>query len=136
MPGFANEDELFKYVGAIFEKGFADDELGPKMASTAMVFETRCSEPDASIIIDMEGKKVYKGSDADRPASDATLIMTTETANAYWQGKVNLPFAMARNKVTVEGNVAKLLSLSPLAKKLFPQYVEILEADGRHDLVV
>ncbi|ALL79745.1 sterol carrier protein (plasmid) [Pseudonocardia sp. EC080610-09] len=136
MPGFADEDELYKYVGAIFERGFADDELGPKMAATAMVFETRCTEPEASIVVDMAGKKVHRGGDAGRPTPDAALLMTTETANAYWQGKVNLPFAMARNKIKVEGDVAKLLSLSPLAKKLFPQYVEILEADDRSDLLL
>jgi hypothetical protein len=43
---------------------------------------------------------------------------------------------MARNKIKVEGNVAKLLTLAPLAKKLYPQYVDSLRADGRDDLVV
>lgn len=135
MPGFANEDELFKYVGGIFEKGFADPELGEKMASTGMVFETRCTEPVSSVVVDLANHKVYKGGEGG-PTPDAALIMSTETANAYWQGKVNLPFAMARNKIKVEGNVAKLLALSPLGKKLFPVYVEALKADGREDLLV
>lgn len=135
MPGFANEDELYRYIGGIFEKGFTDPELGPKMEATNMVFESRCTEPDSSLIIDMVNRKVHKGTEG-APAPDAVLTMTTETANAYWQGKVNLPFAMARGKVTVEGNVAKLLALSPLGKKLYPQYVDLLKADGRDDLVV
>ena len=135
MPGFANEDELFRYVGGIFEKAFADPELGPKMQATGMVFETRCTEPDSSLVIDMRDSKVYR-SDESGPTPDAALIMSTETANAYWQGKGNLPFAMARNKIKVEGNVARLLTLSPLAKKLHPQYVESLKADGREDLLV
>ncbi|WP_433799856.1 SCP2 sterol-binding domain-containing protein [Actinomycetospora sp. CA-084318] len=137
MPGFADENELRTYVGGIFERAFADPELGPKMAATGMVFETRCSEPDSSLIIDMREGKVYAGGEATpAPAPDAALLMTTETANAYWQGKVNLPFAMARNKIKVEGNVAKLLALAPLAKKLHPQYIESLRADGRQDLLV
>ncbi|GAA2862076.1 SCP2 sterol-binding domain-containing protein [Pseudonocardia halophobica] len=135
MPGFANEDELYKYVGGIFEKAFADPELAPKMEATGMVFATRCTDPDSVVVIDMVNRKVYKGSEGG-PEPDASLIMSTETANAYWQGKVNLPFAMARNKVRVEGNVAKLLALSPLGKKLYPQYVETLKADGRDDLLV
>lgn len=134
MPSFANEDELYRYVGGIFEKGFADPELGPKMEATQMVFESRCTDPASSLIIDMTERKVYRGADGPKP--DAVLTMSTETANAYWQGKVNLPFAMARGKVKVEGNVAKLLSLSPLGKKLYPQYVDLLKADGRDDLVV
>lgn len=134
MPSFANEDELYRYVGGIFEKGFADPELGPKMEATQMVFESRCTDPASSLIIDMTERQVYRGADGPKP--DAVLTMSTETANAYWQGKVNLPFAMARGKVKVEGNVAKLLSLSPLGKKLYPQYVDLLKADGRDDLVV
>jgi putative sterol carrier protein len=134
MPGFANEDELYKYVGGIFEKGFADPELGPQMEATGIIFQMKCTDPESSLIIDMVDKKVHKG--AEGPEAHAALLMSTETSNAYWQGKVNLPFAMARGKVKVEGNVAKLLSLSPLGKKLFPAYVESLKADGRDDLVM
>lgn len=133
MPGFANEDELYRYTGGIFEKAFTDPELSPKMKATGLVFQVRCTEPDSAITIDMVNQTVTKG--ADGPA-DAALLMNTETSNAYWQGKVNLPFAMARGKVKVEGNVAKLLALSPLGKKLFPVYVEMLRADGRDDLIV
>ena len=53
-----------------------------------------------------------------------------------WQGKVNLPLAMAKSKIKVEGNVAKMLKVAPLSKKLFPQYIETLKADGRDDLLV
>jgi putative sterol carrier protein len=133
MPGFASEDELYRYTGGIFEKAFADPELSPKMKATGLVFQVRCTEPDSAITVDMVNQKVTKGADGD---ADAALIMSTETSNAYWQGKVNLPFAMARGKVKVEGNVAKLLALSPLGKKLFPVYVEMLKADGREDLIV
>ncbi len=38
------------------------------------------------------------------------MSMTTETANAYWQGKVNLTFAMAKGTVKVEGSVTRLCS--------------------------
>lgn len=133
MPGFASEDELYRYTGGIFEKAFADPELSPKMKATGLVFQVRCTEPDSAITVDMVNQTVTKGADGD---ADAALIMSTETSNAYWQGKVNLPFAMARGKVKVEGNVAKLLALSPLGKKLFPVYVEMLKADGREDLIV
>jgi putative sterol carrier protein len=134
MPGFANEDELYHYIGGIFEMGFADPELGPKMEATGIVFQMKCTEPDSSLIIDMKNRKVHQGTAGPQP--DATLFMSTETSNKYWQGKVGLPFAMARGKVKVEGNVAKLLALSPLGKKLFPRYIDMLKADGREDLIV
>jgi hypothetical protein len=64
------------------------------------------------------------------------MSMSTTTANAYWQGKVNLPFAMAKGTVKVEGSVTRLVQLAPLSKRLFPVYVERLRADGRDDLVL
>ena len=66
----------------------------------------------------------------------ATMRMSSEVGSAYWQGKVNLPLAMARGKIKVDGNVASLLKIAPLGKKLFPKYVETLKAAGREDLVV
>lgn len=136
MPGFADEDELYRYIGGIFETALADPELEPKLRATGLVLRQQCTEPDSALIIDLPGGKVWKGSDPGAPAPAATMTMATETANAYWQGKVNLTFAMAKKKVTVEGTVTKLLQLAPLSKRLFPVYVERLRADGREDLLV
>ena len=63
------------------------------------------------------------------------MTMTADTGNAYWQGKVNLPLAMAKSKIKVQGNVAALLKLAPLGKKLYPRYIATLQADGRDDLL-
>ena len=134
MPGFANEDELYRYIGGIFETAMADPALAPKLEATGLVLRMRCTEPDSALIIDLPGHAVHRGEDG--PDAHATMTMSTETANAYWQGKVNLTFAMARGKVKVDGTVTKLLQLAPLSKKLFPVYVERLRADGRDDLVV
>ena len=133
MPSYANEDELLRYTGGIFEKAFQDPELLPKIKEAALVFAVKCTEPDSAITVDFVKLQVSKGADG---TEDAALLMSTDTSNAYWQGKVNLPFAMARGKVKVEGNVAKLLTLSPLSKKLVPIYLEMLKEDGRDDLVV
>ncbi|GAA1078885.1 SCP2 sterol-binding domain-containing protein [Pseudonocardia alni] len=136
MPGFADEDELYRYIGGIFEAALADPELEPKLRGTGLVLRQQCTDPDSALIIDLPGAKVWKGSDAGAPEPQATMTMSTETANAYWQGTVNLTFAMAKGKVKVDGTVTKLLQLAPLSKRLFPTYVERLEADGREDLLI
>lgn len=136
MPGFGSEDELYRYIGGIFETALADPELAPKLEATGLVLRMQCTDPDSALIIDLPGHKVHKGADGSGPDAQATMIMSTETANAYWQGKVNLTFAMAKGKVKVEGTITKLLQLAPLSKRLFPGYVDQLKADGRDDLVV
>jgi len=134
MPAFAKPEEVYRYLGGIFETAFADPELAGKLAATGLVLKMVCTNPDSALVIDTPNGKVV--TDAFDHPSDATMTMDSEVANGYWQGKVNLAFAMARGKVTVAGPIAKLLRLTPLSKRLFPVYVERLRADGRDDLIV
>jgi putative sterol carrier protein len=93
------------------------------------------TDPEALVVIDMANKSVREGL-AGGPAPTATMSMTADTGNAYWQGKVNLPLAMAKKKIKVDRNVGSLLKLAPLGKKLYPRYIERLQSDGREDLLV
>lgn len=133
--GFKDSAEVTKYIGGIFETAFADPEIGPKLVETGLVIAFDFTEPNAVVVIDMAGQSIREGTAADGPAPMATMMMTADTGNAYWQGKVNLPLAMAKKKIKVDGNVASLLKLAPLGKKLYPVYVERLKADGRDDLL-
>lgn len=133
--GFANAAEVRTYIGGIFETAFDDPEVGPQLVDTGLVVAFDFTEPEALVVVDMANKAVHDGRDGDANPI-ATMSMTAETGNAYWQGKVNLPVAMAKKKIRVEGNVASLLKLAPLGKKLYPTYVERLQRDGRNDLIV
>jgi SCP-2 sterol transfer family len=132
--GFHDSAEVSKYIGGIFEAAFDDPEIGPKLVATGLVVAFEFTDPDAVVVIDMPNKAVSAGGDGG-PAPSATMAMTAETGNAYWQGKVNLPLAMAKKKVKVDGNVASLLKLAPLGKKLYPVYIQRLKDDGREDLL-
>lgn len=132
---FKDADEVRKYIGGIFESAFADPEIGPKLAATGVVLGFEFSDPEAYLVVDAPAKAVELGREHyDR--STATMRMSADTGNAYWQGKVNLPMAMARGKIKVGGNVASMLKLAPLGSKLYPAYVESLQRDGRADLLV
>jgi hypothetical protein len=133
--GFNNSEEVSKYIGGIFENAFDDPEIGPKLVDTGLVVAFDFSDPDAVVVVDMPNKIVTSGQ-AGGPSPVATMTMTANIGNAYWQGKVNLPMAMAKRKVTVDGNVASLLKLAPLGKKLYGGYIQRLKDDGREDLIV
>jgi hypothetical protein len=133
--GFNNSEEVNKYIGGIFENAFEDPEIGPKLVDTGLVVAFDFSDPAAVVVVDMANRMVTNGQ-AGGPAPSATMTMTADTGNAYWQGKVNLPLAMAKKKVKVDGNVASLLKLAPLGKKLYGSYIERLKEDGRDDLIV
>jgi putative sterol carrier protein len=131
---FKDADEVRHYIGSVFQAGFDDPEVGPKMQSTGIVVKFAFTDPDTDLVIDMGQKSIGGGAGMAEPI--ATMRMTSDVGSAYWQGKVNLPLAMARGKIKVDGNVASLLKLAPLGKKLFPKYVETLRAAGREDLIV
>lgn len=133
--GFANSAEVTNYIGGIFETAFEDDEIGPKLVDTGLVVAFDFTDPEALVVIDMADKSVREGL-AGGPAPTATMSMTADTGNAYWQGKVNLPLAMAKKTIKVDGNVGSLLKLAPLGKKLYACYIERLQSDGREDLLV
>ncbi len=130
---FSDSSEVVKYIGGIFEQAYLDPELEQKLKANDLVLQFNFTDPDTVIVIDFAAGEITQA-----PAADpgVTMTMSADTGNAYWQGKVNLPLAMAKSKIKVEGNVAKMLKVAPLSKKLFPQYVETLKADGRDDLVV
>lgn len=132
---FTSQDEVWRYIGGIFDIAFKDEEIGPKLADTGIVVRFVFTEPDSVLLIDMTTQQVHQGDVAGLHPS-ATMVMKCEIANAYFQGKVNLPFAMARGKIAVDGNVASLLKLAPLGKKLYPVYIENLRRDGREDLLL
>jgi putative sterol carrier protein len=131
---FSNAADVHKYIGGIFREAFGDDEIGPKLRTTGIVLQFSFSEPDAVVVVDTIRGTVSDGAEDVTPT--ALMSTSADTGNAYWQGKVNLPLAMARGRIKVEGNVAGLLKLAPLGKKLYPRYVGMLKRDGREDLIV
>jgi hypothetical protein len=130
---FTDADDLRRYVGGIFEQALEDPVLGPKLVATGVVLKVVTSEPDAVLVLDLSNKNIGLGSPDD--AADATMRMSSDVANRFWQGKVNMPVAMARGQVKVEGRIGALLKLVPSTKQLFPAYRTLLEKDGRADLL-
>jgi hypothetical protein len=133
--GFQDSAEVAKYIGGIFEAAFEDPEIGPKLVDTGLVVAFDFTDPDALIVVDMVNKTVRESLESG-PAPMSTMSMTADTGNGYWQGKVNLPMAMAKKTIKVNGNVASLLKLAPLGKKLYPRYIDRLKTEGRDDLIV
>lgn len=133
MTGFENEEDLRRYVGGIFETALGLPEIGPKLRGTGLVLRVTTFDPDAVLTIDLPNEKVGLGDL--RLTPDATMRMSSEDANLFWQGKVNLPLAMARKKIVVEGKMAPLLKLVPQTKPLFAIYLDLLKADNRSDLL-
>jgi hypothetical protein len=135
LATFADTPEAEKYIGGIFEAGFADPDVRQALARSGLVLRMNLSQPEAVITADLAAAQVHYG-DADAPAPNMTMTLDGETANRFWQGKVSIPLAVARKHITVSGALPKLIALLRHAKTMYAVYIQRLERDNRADLLV
>ncbi|MEI6791939.1 MAG: hypothetical protein WCK97_01745 [Actinomycetes bacterium] len=57
------------------------------------------------------------------------MTMSSEVANRYFQGKENVPVAIARRRIKAGGDVGSALALIPITKPVWGLYRSMLEAD-------
>ena len=136
MPYFKDADEVYRFIGKLFEDLAEDDELAPKFrkANTIVQYQYRAPESRITVkLIEGEDGQVDFGETVLEP--EVVMSMEADTAHKFWLGKVNVTVALARGQMKAKGPVAKILKLVPLTKPIFPRYRALLEQDGREDLL-
>lgn len=136
MPYFNDADEVYAYIGKLFEELSVDEELAPKFRQANTVVQYRYREPDSTItvkLIDGEEGQVDCGQTDLDP--EVVMSMPADIAHRFWLGQVNVTVALARGQMRAKGPVAKILKLVPLTKPVFPRYRAMLEQAGRDDLL-
>jgi hypothetical protein len=134
MGVFKDDADVYKYVGGVFERGTTDPVLAPKFAESGVILRVTYTDPASVITVDFPNGKVFTGAGVG-PVPNVELFMSGDNGNKFWLGKLNLPVAMAKGSVRAKGPVPKILKLVPAAKALFGPYRDMLETDGRTDLL-
>jgi putative sterol carrier protein len=136
LPYFKDADEVYSFIGKLFEDLAEDDELAPKFQKANTIVQYQYRNPESVITV-----KVKEGEDGQvdlgETEMDPEVVMTMEadTAHRFWLGNVNVTVALARGQMKAKGPVAKILKLVPLTKPIFPRYRKLLEEAGRQDLL-
>ena len=136
MPYFKDADEVYAFIGKLFEDLANDEELAPKFRKANTVVQYQYRNPESQITVDLlEGHdgRVDLGETDMEP--EVVMSMEADTAHRFWLGKVNVTVALARGQMKAKGPVAKILKLVPLVKPVFPRYKEMLEEAKRDDLL-
>jgi putative sterol carrier protein len=133
---FRDADEVYQYIGKLFQDLTEDEELAPKFRRANTVVQYQYRDPDSQITVklmeDEEGQ-VDLGDTTMEP--EVVMTMDADTAHKFWLGKVNVTVALARGQMKAKGPVAKILKLVPLVKPVFPRYRKMLEEADRPDLL-
>jgi hypothetical protein len=139
MGAYRSIEEFREVTDRTFALLRDDPQMGPALrdADAPQRFEFTDLELVANIRAGREGEPhlVWEWSDDVEWASKTEIAMTSEVANRYFQGKLNIPIALARRRVRIGGDLKLALTLVPITQPLAPRYREMLAADYPHLLV-
>ena len=136
MAYFKDADEVYAFIGKLFQDLADDEELAPKFRKANTIVQYAYRDPDSTITVELkeggDGRVDFGETDLD---PEVVMSMDADTAHRFWLGKVNVTVALARGQMKAKGPVAKILKLVPLVKPVFPKYRAMLEEAGREDLI-
>ena len=136
MAVFKDEQEVYQYIGKLFQDLTEDAELAPKFRRADTIVQYRYSNPESQITVKMkEGEDSQVDFGPSELEPEIVMIMEADTAHRFWLGKVNVTMALAKGQMKAKGPVAKILKLVPLVKPVFPRYQQMLEQANRDDLL-
>src|SRR3954462_15397190 len=134
---FASSDEFKEVMDRTFSLMSEDPDMGPKLREADV--PQRFEFDDLDLVVNIR---------AGRPGEDAELhwewtddvdwepkvrmTMSSETANKYFQGKENVPIAIARRRIKAGGDVKSALKLIPLSKPVYERYRDMVGREYPH----
>ncbi|HKN93561.1 MAG TPA: hypothetical protein VJU60_04440 [Thermoleophilaceae bacterium] len=137
MSEFKSPQEFREVVDRVFTIMSRDPEMGPKLrdAETPQRFEF----PDVDMVVNItyadgggEDCLRWEWSDDVDWQPEVGMVMDSDIANRYFQGKENVAMAIARRRIKTSGNVKKALALIPITKPVYARYRAMLEEEYPH----
>lgn len=142
---FESKREFVEIMDQLFSLMSTDTRMGPRLAAARV--PQRWVFPDMKLVLNV----TYAGSESAKeghflkwvwgdkkcdwePAVE--MKMESEIANRYFQGKENVPIAIARGRIKASGSVPKALKLIPITRPIYKIYREMLEDEGYNHLLV
>jgi hypothetical protein len=140
MAEFRSGAEFREVMDKVFTIMSTDPEMGPKLRDARVPQRFEFPDQDAVVNItydDSDGEQNlrWEWSDSVSWEPQVEMTMDSEVANKYFQGKENVPIALARRRIRSAGDMKAALRLIPITKPVFARYREMLERDYPHLVV-
>jgi len=134
---FSSPKEFRAVMDRVFQLMDEDPEMGPKLRDADV--PQRFEFPDVDMVMNIraaregeEGNLHWEWTDDVDWKPQVKMEMSSETANKYFQGKENVPMAIARRRIKTGGDVKAALSLIPITKPVYASYRGLLEREYPH----
>lgn len=137
---FKSTKEFRELMDRVFTLMSEDPEMGPKLRDADVPQRWEFEDLDLVVNIraatdDEGGNLHWEWSDDVDWKSKVQMRMSSETANKYWQGKENVPVAIARRRIKTGGDMKAALALIPITKPVYAQYRAVIEDEYPHLVV-
>jgi putative sterol carrier protein len=140
MAEFRSAKEFREVMDKVFTLMSTDPEMGPALRDAQVPQRFEFPDQDAVVNItyddsggDQNLRWVWSDEVDWKPQVEMT--MDSDVANKYFQGKENVPMALARRRIKSSGDVKAALKLMPITKPVFGQFRELVERDYPHLVV-
>ncbi len=137
MAAFRSAREFREVMDQVFTLMSEDEEMGPKLRAADV--PQRFEFDDVDLVLNVRAGRPEEGANLAWEWTDdvewkpkVKMAMSSETANKYFQGKENIPVAIARRRIKTGGDVKAALALMPITKPVFARYRELVEAEYPH----
>ena len=136
MSVFRSAEEFREVMDRTFTLMSEDPEIGPRLreADTPQQFRF----PDLEMVVNIRAGTLDEPNLAWEWTEDVPweptvkLEMTSDTANRYFQGKENVPLAIARRRIKTGGDIRASLALIPITKPIFERYRALVDEEYPH----
>ena len=134
---FRSPAEFREVIDQIF--GLMDSpEMGPQLRDADV--PQRFEFEDLDLVVNVRAARpdedgrfiVWEWSDDVDWEPKVRMQMASETANKYFQGKENIPLAIARRRIKTGGDIAAALRLIPITRPVYARYRGMLAKEYPH----
>ena len=134
---FRSPQEFREVMDRVFQMMDQDPEMGPKLKAAGV--PQRFEFTDVDMVVNIraaatgeDGNLHWEWSDDVDWEPKVRMAMSSDTANRYFQGKENVPMALARRRIKAGGDVKAALSLIPVTKPIYARYASLVAAEYPH----
>jgi hypothetical protein len=134
---FESAKEFREVMDRVFQIMSEDPQMGPRLrdADVPQRFEFEDVDLVMNIRAGAEGEDAnlhWEWTDDVDWSPRVRMTMSSETANRYFQGRENVPLAIARRRIKTGGDIKASLELIPITKPVFQRYRELVESEYPH----
>jgi len=134
---FRSPKEFREVMDKVFGLMDADPDMGPKLKAADV--PQRFEFTDVDMVVNIraaeggeDGNLHWEWTDDVDWDPKVKMTMSSEVANRYFQGKENVPMAVARRRIKTGGDLKAALALIPITKPIYDQYRDYVEREKPH----